>query len=308
MSDAPVAILMRDQAKAQESARQLAGIPAVRHLTRRESTGVAGHVLLVEDNSINRMFVAEALAQIGCTCDAVCNGREAVEAVQQRCYQLVLMDCQLPEMDGFEATRLIRQLESQGNLRGRLPIVALTANAVKGDQERCTDAGLDDYFSKPVQMQQIASMLDKYMRAGRPNETLPKGATVDAPSSLPIDAEHLLERLFGDREFTNSMLDEWEASGQDRVDRIASYADRRDAAGTAREAHSLKGTAGLFCAHAIEDLARRIEEASASENLDQLEGLVHELSTEMLHCLDSMPLLRKRLSLPEVPKMKPREA
>lgn len=123
------------------------------------------HLLLVEDNKINQLFMTELLRQIGCECDTVDDGQQACQAVQQRAYDLVLMDCQMPVMDGFEATRTIRQMEDEGVLAGHLPIVAVTANAVKGDRERCLDSGMDEYLSKPVQIQQIAGVLEQFCGA-----------------------------------------------------------------------------------------------------------------------------------------------
>ncbi|EMI43451.1 response regulator [Rhodopirellula sp. SWK7] len=101
------------------------------------NTPLSNHLLLVEDNAINRMYMVEVIQQLGCTCDTASNGQEAVDAVQRNQYDLVLMDCQMPIMDGLEATRQIRHLESQQERSDSLPIVALTANAIKGDRERC---------------------------------------------------------------------------------------------------------------------------------------------------------------------------
>ena len=112
-------------------------------------------ILLAEDNHINQVVAAETLRQHGYHCEIVTNGVAAVEAVIRSRFDLVLMDCQMPEMDGYEATRRIRALEAQGNLPhaptgGRLPIIALTANAVKATASRCLEAGMDDHVSKPI--------------------------------------------------------------------------------------------------------------------------------------------------------------
>ena len=123
----------------------------------------SGHLLVAEDNHINQMFVRELLKHLGCTCDIVNNGDEVLTALQQNRYDLALMDCQMPEMDGFTATREIRRRETAGELPGRLPIIALTANALKGDRERCLDAGMDDYLSKPLNAAQLQAMLAKYL-------------------------------------------------------------------------------------------------------------------------------------------------
>lgn len=123
----------------------------------------AGHILVAEDNKINQMYIRELLKHFGCTCDIANNGVEALTAMQLNRYNLVLMDCQMPEMDGFTATREIRRREAVGELAGRQPIIALTANAIKGDRERCLDAGMDEYLSKPLEATQLQGMFRKYL-------------------------------------------------------------------------------------------------------------------------------------------------
>ncbi len=124
---------------------------------------LSGHVLVAEDNRINQIYIVDVLKDFGCTVDLVTNGEEVLTAVERQCYDLVLMDCQMPEMDGFAATREIRKREAAQQLPGRLPIVALTANALKGDRQRCLEAGMDDYLAKPVERGSMRSMLEKYL-------------------------------------------------------------------------------------------------------------------------------------------------
>ncbi|HLQ47250.1 MAG TPA: response regulator, partial [Planctomycetaceae bacterium] len=126
-----------------------------------QPSSLTGHVLVAEDNRINQMFIVELLKYCGCTCDVAANGDEALQALQQTRYDLVLMDCQMPEMDGFTASHEIRRREAAQEFPGRVPIIALTANALKGDRERCLDAGMDDYLSKPVDSKQLRAMLEK---------------------------------------------------------------------------------------------------------------------------------------------------
>ena len=128
------------------------------------SRSITGHVLVAEDNRINQMFVTELLKNCGCTCDITSNGDEALAALQHHVYDLVLMDCQMPGMDGFTAARAIRLLEANHQIADHHPIIALTANALKGDRERCLAAGMDDYLSKPLEVSQLRAMLTKYLR------------------------------------------------------------------------------------------------------------------------------------------------
>jgi signal transduction histidine kinase/DNA-binding response OmpR family regulator len=124
-------------------------------------------VLLAEDNTVNQRVATRMLAKLGHRVDVAGNGVEAVEAVRRQPYDIVLMDCQMPEMDGFEAAAAIRRLPSD---RCRVPIVALTANAMAGDRERCLEAGMDDYLTKPVKVQELRAVLEKWHVPGSANE------------------------------------------------------------------------------------------------------------------------------------------
>lgn len=120
----------------------------------------ASRILLAEDNVVNQKIALKLLEKVGLSADLAENGAEAVEFVRKAPYHLILMDCMMPEMDGFEATRQIRMLE-QG--QRHTPIVAITANAMKGDRERCLDSGMDDYVSKPFDMKALLLLLDRWL-------------------------------------------------------------------------------------------------------------------------------------------------
>jgi CheY-like chemotaxis protein len=127
-------------------------------------------VLLAEDNPVNQQVALGMLEALGCQVDLAGDGREALEAVAQGSYDLVLMDCQMPEMDGFAATAAIRTLEvARRNVgRRRIPVIALTANAMKGDRERCLAAGMDDYLAKPFTLGQLGEVLARWLPAAAP--------------------------------------------------------------------------------------------------------------------------------------------
>ena len=265
----------------------------------------SGNVLVAEDNEINLMYIATLLAQLGCECTTVDNGQEAVELLRETPFDLVLMDCQMPEMDGFEATRAIRETESNVTDGPRIPIVALTANAIKGDRERCLDAGMDDYLSKPVRIEEVSAVLATYLKPAVPQESgnSPAGsidcqdsdqvsAVAESEELLPIDPQALLERCIGNLEFAESLLDELDSTGRRQVEEICRSSTQGRATETANAAHALKGATGILCAQELCRLASEIEQASRNEQLSDAEAMIRDLSSEMDRCLGSLPAVR----------------
>ncbi|NJN46985.1 MAG: response regulator [Candidatus Competibacteraceae bacterium] len=120
------------------------------------------HVLVAEDNPVNQTVVAEMLQELGCRVDIVANGSEAVEAIKQHSYDLILMDVQMPELDGYQATAIIRDQEKVADT-APIPIIAVTANALSGSQEECLAAGMNDYISKPFRQSQLAALLQQWL-------------------------------------------------------------------------------------------------------------------------------------------------
>ncbi|MDH5724686.1 MAG: response regulator, partial [Nitrospira sp.] len=147
-----------------DSSRAPAERPALplitRHTLAETEAQVDLRVLLAEDNIVNQKVAVRLFQRLGYRIDVVANGREVLEALSRIHYDVVFMDCQMPEMDGFEATHLIRE-RAQWD---RVPIIAMTANAMQGDRERCLAAGMDDYVSKPISMDALASVLDRVNR------------------------------------------------------------------------------------------------------------------------------------------------
>ncbi len=176
--------LVLDQAPSDSASCEASAI-ITRYRVAEVRAGMQGGVLVVDDNPINRKVAARMLEKLGCRVEVAANGREAVEAVANRSYGLIFMDCQMPEMDGFEAVRMIRAREATIDLRpsggvnaetgtplmrgerakgaGRVPIIAMTANAMSGDREYCLAHGMDDYLSKPVQMQDVKRVIQRWL-------------------------------------------------------------------------------------------------------------------------------------------------
>jgi CheY-like chemotaxis protein len=152
-------VLVRSRPAAEDPPRPDAALP------RREiPAGSKGHLLLAEDNPVNKRVATRMLERLGYRVEVVENGSQALALLTQQSFDLVLMDCQMPEMDGFETTRAIRLREANGQ---RTPIVAMTANAMQGDRERCLEAGMDDYIAKPVVMKNLEEVLERWMSRAR---------------------------------------------------------------------------------------------------------------------------------------------
>ena len=134
---------------------------------------INAHILLAEDNAINQNVACTALEQLGCTVDLATNGKEAVRAVRERDYDLILMDCLMPEMDGFDATRMIRTAEGASGDPTHIPIIALTANALASDREECLAAGMDDHIGKPFRMMELRERLVKWLDKKEPAKVKP---------------------------------------------------------------------------------------------------------------------------------------
>jgi CheY-like chemotaxis protein len=163
-----------------EATQAIASVPTSTSEAERDHSASERHtdsapvrprrVLLAEDNLVNAKLATRLLERLGCRVDVASNGQEALHMVQSIPFDIVFMDCQMPELDGFEATRAIREWErtssSDSSAAGRLPIVALTANAMRGDRERCLEAGMDDYITKPLSRDDLARVLNASRREG----------------------------------------------------------------------------------------------------------------------------------------------
>ncbi|MCC7495480.1 MAG: response regulator [Fimbriimonadaceae bacterium] len=216
-------------------------------------------VLLAEDNPVNRKVATLLLERLGCTVGHAANGHEAVAQAADG-WDLVLMDCQMPDLDGFEATAAIRASE-QGR---RLPIIALTANAMAGDRERCLAAGMDDYLSKPMKSDDLARMLQQWAPGGQAAPAPPAPPARELPV---LDLDTLAANL-GDREAAIEVVELFlsELSGELAAARQALAAGDHHV--LAQRAHSLKGAAANVAAPALAELARQLEQA-ARANLPQ---------------------------------------
>jgi PAS domain S-box-containing protein len=232
-------------------------------------------VLLAEDNAVNQKLVVRLLEKQGHQVVVAENGYQALACLQQQAFDLILMDVQMPEMGGFEATAAIRNEEKTTGRR--VPIIAMTAHAMKGDRERCLEAGMDGYVSKPVQVRELYEAIGQVVSPGTPRALPPQGEIRNGA----VDWTAAVDKLGGDEELLKELagvfLEEWPRWRADVGHALAG----RDAVRLRRLAHTLKGSLGQFEASAAVATAQRLEETGKRGNLDEARDLWLSLEQEI---------------------------
>jgi two-component system sensor histidine kinase/response regulator len=226
--------------------------PVTQRTIARDRAAARPVILVAEDNSANQKVAAAMLAKIGYRADVVANGAEAVEATKRIPYGAVLMDCQMPVMDGYAATAAIRSSEEGG---ARIPIIAMTASAMEGEAERCIAAGMDDYISKPVGRDQLASILGRWVRAlGDSTEPVAEPDPFDDETSASL-RELMANQPGGYAGFLTQFIDGVAAS----LDEVRASLERGDLDTVAREVHTIMGAAAVAGADRLAAACRRLE-------------------------------------------------
>jgi two-component system, sensor histidine kinase and response regulator len=226
-----------------------------------------GRVLLVEDNPVNQRVALLMLENQGWQADAVTNGAEAVAAVAHAPYDLVFMDCRMPEMDGYEATRRIRDAEVGGGQH--TPIVAMTANATEGEAERCLTVGMDDYLAKPVRPAQLAATLERWA----PQMTNGAGEAIDRTA---LDALAAV-----DPEVVREVIELFQETSAEQFRGIESALAQGDGSALRRAAHTLRGGALTVGACRVAEVCEQLERLRRSEDEPQARALVWRLHREL---------------------------
>ncbi len=223
-------------------------------------------ILVAEDNAINRDVALAQLEKLGLRAEAVVNGAEAVAAVRRGGYDLVLMDCEMPGMDGYEATRTIRH-----SFGSRIPIIAVTADAMPADRERCLKEGMNDYIAKPVDVAELKTLLAKWLPSAEPGEVAAKSV---------FHADAMLRRLMGDRQLASTVVNRFIEDVPAQLDTLRERLEQADAEGTRRQAHTLKGAAATAAAGDLRDIALAIESAARAGKLGECGALVRAAAEE----------------------------
>jgi two-component system sensor histidine kinase/response regulator len=247
-------------------------------------------ILLAEDNVVNRKLATALLEKRGHVVIAAENGRVALDLLEHRHVDLVLMDVQMPVMDGLEAIRAIR-VKEQGN-GSHLPIIALTAHAMKGDRERCIEAGADEYMTKPIRTDELFAAINRIRDASPP--AAPPLRPARPSSNKVLDSAGLLERIEGDRELLDELVrlfhQDWPASMASMVQ----AQDDRDANALEHLAHALKGTSANLGAQRVFVLAGELERQAQAADWGHTGGSIERLGQEVEQLLPELTLLCKK--------------
>jgi PAS domain S-box-containing protein len=270
-----------------------------RHAIREMRRG-ALRILLAEDNITNQQVALGILGKLGLRADAVADGAEAIDALESVAYDLVLMDVQMPQMDGFEATRHVRDPHSAVRNHD-IPIIAMTAHAMQGDRQRCLDAGMNDYITKPVSPQALAETLTRWLPsedAAKPTDAsaAPVAASpatagpaaADEPETPVFDRPGMLARLMDDEALARVVVDGFLEDLPNQIEALRSYLDAGDAEGVVRQAHTIKGASANVGGERLRAEASEMEKAARVGNLAEVMARLPDLESRFAGLEEAM--------------------
>jgi CheY-like chemotaxis protein/HPt (histidine-containing phosphotransfer) domain-containing protein len=254
--------------------------------------GFRGRVLLVEDVPANQKVAAVMLQRFGIEVDVAENGKEALEKWEESNYDLILMDCQMPVMDGYDATRAIR---SRGD-RGRTPIVALTANALESDRKRCVDAGMDGFIAKPFARNDLLKVLEQWLPieslAGTGIDTICRKKKTRSNSGAgeegPIDRDQMESMRTALGEDFDDLVTTYLEGVEEMLAAIPRAWEASDLKELERQAHSIKSSSASVGAVVLSRLAREMEEQVRSNELEEVTEQVQEMEQEFQRVRESL--------------------
>lgn len=239
-------------------------------------------ILLAEDSYANQRLAVGLLTKWGHTVTVANNGREAVEKLGQESFELVLMDVQMPELDGFQATAVIREREA--GTGGHIPIVAMTAHAMKGDREECLAAGMDSYVSKPIRRAALQQVLEEVIPQEVTSAEAESESDPDAPPSdatAGLDWSAAMQVVDGDRELLQHVLSDFQEECSKRLQEVEQAAQASDPVLLRSAAHAIKGNLRLFGDNRAQQIAQELESLGAAKSLNGCRELVAQLRREL---------------------------
>ena len=261
------------------------GAAAPAKQTEEVQPGRPLRILLAEDNTVNQHLAVRVLEKRGHSMTVVGDGRDALKALDREKFDVILMDVQMPNMSGLEATVAIRQVEKMTG--GHVPIIAMTAHAMTGDRQRCLESGMDDYVSKPIDPKILFEVLDR-ITAPSPQAAATAGTVLEVPRETIFDMEQALERVDGDGKLLAEVAGMFCNESAKMLKDVRDALRRNDAVSLERAAHKLKGSLGAFCAHAACEAAQKLESIGRTGDLSAAEEAGHLLEAELTRL---MPLL-----------------
>jgi len=269
--------------------------PLITRHTISESRRSNTKLLLVEDNQTNKLVATAMLKKLGYSCDVAVNGQEAVEMLKTKPYDIVFMDMQMPVMNGLDATRAIRDKKSQV-LNREIPIIAMTANAMKGDRGNCINAGMDDYIAKPIESEAIIRVLNKWLKSSESLESHgesgshqrvteePKEKMVEQEHESAMDEEEIifdksgfLSRVGGDIELAILVFEAFRPDFPKQISDLKQAVESADVSTATRVVHSIKGAAANIGAEQIRSLAYVMEKAGEKGDLQMIQDKIPKL-------------------------------
>ncbi len=256
-----------------------------------ENRRAAYSILVAEDNPINATLASRLIAKEGHSLRLANNGKEALAASQEEPFDLILMDIQMPEMDGFEATAAIRAAE-RGTGR-HIPIIALTAHAMTGDKERCLEAGMDGYVTKPIRIKELREAIATHA------PKRPSACSQEADVATSLDQSKLLAQFDNDPELLAEMVDLFLDNCPAMIGAIRSAVLQGDRRSLHCAAHSFKGAVGNFCIPSAFDLAQRLELLAERNQTPEAEAICRALEAQMSLAAPLLRNLKTRLALCE---------
>ena len=264
-----------------EKAREAAII--TRHRLR-EAARRNVRILLVEDNKVNKMVALGILGKLGFSADTADNGRQAINMLEAVFYDIVFMDVQMPVMDGYQATRAIRGGKTKA-ANPKVPIIAMTAHAMKGDREKCLQGGMDDYISKPISPRKLAKALEKWLPQAPaklpPTTDMTPGKTA-AVGALPVfDYPGLMERIMDDMDLARRVIAAFVEGIPRMLDELREQIVRGDAELAGRQAHKIKGAAANTGFMAMSAIAADMQKAGEKGQMETIIALMPELESQL---------------------------
>ena len=265
--------------------------PLITRHAIREMRRLNGKILLAEDDPTNQRVARGILGRLGLHVDLVENGAEAIQALSHWDYDLVLMDIQMPDMDGLETTQRIRDSET-GVRNTAIPIIAMTAHAMEGDRERCIRAGMSDYLSKPVTLDALQAALEKWLPHHPAPQSDPPPARTDDPAAEteppPFDEAVMVRRLMGDRTLVAEVIRVFLDHIPRRIGELEGCLSAGDAESALRQAHTIKGSSANVGAEALRAVAEAMEKAVRDGDLAGAEARIPELKARFEQLKEKM--------------------